>query len=173
MIFRRMGWAIRVAFAGAVATALAVGAADPAEAPSWFFNARQQQQPATFGLTGGPSSESIAFFGTCGKEIVVAVDFKRSAIAELVRSDAYPWVNFSVDGERQKFPIDLLRLNEAGPNLWTPEISRLPKEFFERLAVARTVSIQLLGEDKILDEYKLEKNSGRKDSMLRVAKECF
>ena len=174
MIFHRLVLAAAVALTGVAVLTPACGRAESAEGPTWFFNAKNQRQPATFGLTSGLSAESVPVFGRCDKEIVVSVYFKRSTLAQLVLSGAHPQLNFILDGEGRKFTIDRLDLNEAGPQLWTPTISGLNKEFFERLAVSKTVFVQLLGDEQILETYKQPlTDQGRKEAMLRVARECF
>lgn len=148
-----------------------------ADGASWFFNQKDQKAGTlsnTFGFASGNSDESVPVFGECEKGVTVAIYFEEAALADLIRSEAYPWINFVIDGENHKFPIEQLQVMEAGAKTWVPKIgSGLEKEFFQKLATAKKVMIQLLGNEKIFDTYKPSTDHGRKNAMLSVAKECF
>jgi hypothetical protein len=157
----------------AVVINLAAIASAPAGDSTWFFAPKEGMEPARFGFSSGLSAGSLPIFGECGKDVRVQIYFERAALAELVRPDADPSINFVMDNESQKVPVALFELNEADPQTWTPKLSDLPKELFEKLAGARKVSVQLLGGDKVLDTYDPPTDRGRKKAMQRVAKECF
>jgi hypothetical protein len=153
---------------------VSLGAIAPASAgePSWFFAPKEGMEPPRFGFSSGVSSD-LPIFGECGQDVRVQMYFERAALSELVVSNADPSVNFVMDGESLRVPVALLDFDDAGPQAWTPKLSGLPKELFEKLAAARTVSIQLLGGDKVLGAYNPPSDRGRKKAMQRVAKECF
>lgn len=158
----------------ALGVVMILAAIAPASAgePAWFFAPKEGMEPARFGFSSGVSAD-LPIFGECGKEVRVQISFERAALSELVISNADPSVIFVMDGEGQKVPVALLDFDDAGAQTWTPKISDLPKDLFEKLAAARKVSIQLLGGDKILGAFDPPTDRGRKKAMQRVAKECF
>jgi len=142
----------------------------------WFFSPGDKSVPGSFpkfGLSRGPEDESLEIMGECKKSINMSIYFKRGALTELVRSNAYPSVNFHMpDGDVRVF-IAALEVNETGAETWMPRIDYLDKALFEKLAVTPTLEIQLLGDEKVLDVYRPLTSKGRKSTFLRVAKECF
>jgi hypothetical protein len=152
---------------------LLAGSSASAEEATWFFESKNESSPAKFGFTSGFSGESVFVSGACEKSVHVDVAFRLSALADLVKSEAYPSINFVMDGSAEKFAIERLNMNESGPSMWTPTIEGLPKELFEKLAKAKKLSIQLLGGEKVLDTYQASTDRGRAKAFARVAKECF
>ncbi|CAN2534590.1 hypothetical+protein [Methylocapsa aurea] len=152
---------------------LLTGTPTLAEEATWFFEAKNDASPAKFGFTSGSSGESVFVSGACEKNVHLDVAFRLSALAELVKSGAYPSINFVMDGVAEKFAIGRLNMNESGPSMWTPTVEGLPKELFEKWAKAKKVSIQLLAAEKVLDIYQASTDRGRAKAIAKVAKECF
>ncbi|BDV40160.1 hypothetical protein [Methylocystis bryophila] len=166
-------------FCVAILAALLASTPLRADEATWFFTPKEGNEPTKFGYTSGFSGESIFVFGRCesdghgAKYVQMEISFKNAALAELVGSEAYPWVNFVTDGEAMKFAIEQLSLDEAGPSLWTSKVGNLSKDLFEELAITKKLSMQLLANDKVLDVYQAPSDRGRKEAMAQVLKECF
>lgn len=167
---------MRIIVAGVIWLWAAHGGAMAKDAPwAWSFNG-QDEQHATFGIAPEGAGEFLGLMGEC-KPIALRIPFKIGAMAELLKTDAYPLARFQIDGKAHDETIDFMSFRELGPG-WQVELREaISRGFIERLANANRVRIQLAGrvggKIRILDTYGELVDLRRKETLLQVAKECF